>query len=99
MAAFLLALWGTASAPDGRVVVTAATATPSARVFANGQAEYTMFRIPALLAIPPRLTLTSRGEDTLLAFSEARGPNHTQECDNCNVHIVVRRSEDGGKSC
>lgn len=54
-----------------------------------GEGGYFCFRIPALL-------FTSNG--SLLAFAEGRG-QHTRVCsDHGDVHIVVKRSSDLGKT-
>lgn len=59
------------------------------QVYAAGESGYFCFRIPALL-------LTSKG--SLLAFAEGRG-QHTKVCDDHgDVHIVVKRSSDLGKT-
>ena len=55
-----------------------------------------MFRIPSLLVIPAAAAKTPH--DVVLAFAEARGPNHQAACDSCNTRIAMLRSEDGGKT-
>ena len=58
-------------------------------VYRAGEDGYYCFRIPALL-------FTSEG--TLLAFAEGRG-KHTGVCsDHGDVHIVIKRSSDMGKT-
>ena len=62
---------------------------PYTHVYGAGEDGYYCFRIPALL-------FTSKG--TLLAFAEGRG-KHTRVCsDHGDVHIVVKRSSDMGKT-
>ena len=62
---------------------------PYTHVYKAGEDGYYCFRIPALL-------FSSKG--TLLAFAEARG-KHTRVCsDHGDVHIVVKRSSDMGKT-
>ena len=55
-------------------------------VFEKGMAGYSTFRIPAIVRTK---------SNTLLAFAEARRDG---ESDAGNIDLVVRRSEDGGKS-
>ena len=58
-------------------------------VYKAGDLGYECFRIPSLL-------FTSRG--TLLAFAEGRG-QHSKSCaDHGDVHIVLKRSTDNGKT-
>ena len=58
-------------------------------VFNKGDLGYFCFRIPVL-------HLTSK--NTLLAFAEGRG-QHTSSCsDHGDVHIVMKRSTDYGKT-
>ena len=58
-------------------------------VYTAGDLGYECFRIPSLL-------FTSKG--TLLAFAEGRGL-HSKSCaDRGDVHIVLKRSTDNGKS-
>lgn len=59
------------------------------RVFSAGEGGYYCFRIPALL-------FTDRG--TLLAFAEGRGQQSGSCADHGDVHIVVKRSSDSGKT-
>ena len=65
-------------------------------LFAGGFANYTQFRIPALLVIPA--AKAKAPHDIVLAFAEARGPNHQTACDSCNTRIVLLRSTDAGVS-
>lgn len=59
------------------------------QVYVAEEGGYFCFRIPALL-------FTSKG--SLLAFAEGRG-QHTRVCsDHGDVHIVVKRSPDLGKT-
>lgn len=59
---------------------------PEIVLFENGTGDYSCYRIPAILKAP---------EGSLLAFAEGR----TENCgDFGNVDILLRRSEDGGKS-
>lgn len=58
---------------------------PPVDVFASGEAGYHTCRIPSLI-------LTQKG--TLLAFAEGRAAAH----DSGHIELVVKRSEDGGKS-
>merc|ERR1711969_542618 len=55
-----------------------------------------MFRIPSLLVIPA--AAAKAPHDLVLAFAEARGPNHQAACDSCNTRIAMLRSGDGGKT-
>ena len=59
------------------------------RVFSAGEGGYYCFRIPALL-------FTSRG--TLLAFAEGRGQDSGSCDDHGDVHIVLKRSSDSGRT-
>ena len=80
------------------VVLTIAVAPSSSRgvgnitqtpVYVAGEGGYYCFRIPALLFT---------GKGTLLAFAEGRG-QHTGSCDDHgDVHIVVKRSSDLGRT-
>ena len=89
------------------------TVTSSMSIFEAGYANYSQFRIPALLVIPkaaaaPAAAAAAGGSgstaaaavtgDVVLAFAEARGPNHQQACDTCNTRITMRRSTDGGST-
>lgn len=59
------------------------------QVYVAGEGGYFCFRIPALLFT---------GNSSLLAFAEGRG-QHTRVCDDHgDVHIVVKRSSDLGKT-
>ena len=65
-------------------------------LFKGGFANYSMFRIPALLVIPATHAKTTA--DIVLAFAEARGPNHQSACDSCNTRIAMLRSTDAGQT-
>ena len=64
----------------------ARTAPAKVNVFENGMSGYATFRIPAIIR--------TKG-NTLLAFAEARRYSIS---DSGDIDLVVRRSEDGGKS-
>jgi sialidase-1 len=72
--------------PAGVFAQTAAPAEPFNYVFKNGDDGYKCFRIPALVT-------TKKG--TVLAFAEARKNNCRDAGD---IDLVVKRSEDGGKT-
>ena len=76
--------------------------TSRTTLFEAGFANYSQYRIPALLVIPatpptPAQQPSAAG-DIVLAFAEARGPNHQQACDTCNTRIAMRRSTNGGST-
>ena len=62
------------------------TTATRVRVFEKGMSGYSTFRIPAIVRTK---------DNTLLAFAEAR---RNSESDSGDIDLVVRRSEDGGKS-
>lgn len=66
-----------------------ATNTTQIRVFSAGEDGYFCFRIPALLFTGP---------GTLLAFAEGRGRDSKSCDDHGDVHIVVKRSSDFGRT-
>ena len=64
----------------------ARTASTRVNVFAKGLSGYSTFRIPAIIRTK---------DNTLLAFAEAR---RNSESDTGDIDLVMRRSEDGGRS-
>ena len=68
------------------VIESSAHTTNRNTVFEKGLSGYSTFRIPAIVRTK---------ENTLLAFAEARRNN---ESDSGDIDLVVRRSEDGGKT-
>ena len=74
--------------------------SPRISVYEAGEGHYTQFRIPVLISLPsvPATPASGcvAGPGVLLAFAEGRGRNHTSAADWGNVHIVVRKSIDGG---
>jgi len=80
---------GAAASPAAAPIVVSAGAGNTSQVFASGTCGYKSFRIPALLAVP------SEEGCHVLAFAEGRvhrGRDHGE------VHVVLRRSADGGAS-
>ena len=68
------------------VIESSAHTTNRNTVFEKGLSGYSTFRIPAIVRTK---------DNTLLAFAEARRNN---ESDSGDIDLVVRRSEDGGKT-
>ena len=64
---------GLTAAPPSATIATRLT------IFQAGYANYSQFRIPALLVIPKAAatSTTPLAGDIVLAFAEARGPNRT----------------------
>ena len=58
-------------------------AGPFQAVFSAGERNFSSFRIPTLVSLP---------DNTIIAYSEVRGPNMSDASDDNSKHLVSRRS-------
>ena len=62
----------------------------------GGFANYSGFRIPALLVVPAAAARAPA--DVVLAFAEGRGVDGAAGCDSCGTRITMLRSTDAGRT-